>query len=136
MFRIPYRWLPRTVWPNLRSMWLDIRIGVRNLWRWIPIIWFDYDFDWDCLARIMEAKLRWMAKDAETWIVQSAPRNRRQMAVCAELLKRLREDEYFVQERARIGTGPRASKRAQARSEADKRYLGLLIGKYLNHWWE
>ena len=137
MFRVPYRWLPKTIWPNLRSMGIDIQIGVRNLWRWAPVIWFDADFDWEFLAALMETKLRWMAKSAEHWAAQGAERDRRQMLVCAEVLRRLRDSNwYFNQACLRFGDTSHAAKFAQEHARSDKNYLGLLIGKYLDHWWD
>lgn len=116
-------------------MWGDIRRGVVNLIRWAPIVWFDADFDWEFLAEIMEYKLRRMsAQFDERNITVDSRRHAREMKICAELLKRLREDEYPARD-------PRPHGKAWAdhwtyMSNQDKRYLGLMLGKYLNHWWE
>lgn len=67
----------------------DIYWGVRNLWRWLPVIWRDQDFDWDALAEIMRVKLLWMAEDTKTWHVVGADKNRKQMLICADILRRI-----------------------------------------------
>jgi len=56
------------------------------------------------------------------------------IAICAELLKRLREDDYPTRD-------PREHGKEWAdhwiyMSKQDKQYLGLLLGKYLDHWWD
>lgn len=124
----------------------NIRIGIRNLIRWTPIIWRDRDFDWDYLARIMERKMTWMADRFESpdCPVSDAKRMGRQVRTCAILLRRLMDDDYF--ENAGYGREAwlSASDRKRSRmayhardmAEQDKRYLGKLIGKYLDHWWD
>lgn len=136
MFHIPYRWLPRTCFANLRSMYYDLTNGLHNLRRWIPVIWYDCDFDWDYLAKIMETKLRWMVKDTEDWHVLGVERNRRQMLICAELLKRLREDDYRRNAKVHLGESTLVIKAAELQQRNDMKYLGLVLGKYLNHWWD
>ena len=67
--------------------------GIRNIIKWIPIIWYDIDFDWDPLAKIMEFKLRNMAESFRyNNHTVNCQDNAKDMLICAELLKRLRED--------------------------------------------
>jgi hypothetical protein len=136
VFRPPYRWLPRTIIPNLHSCWLDVYHGFRNIRRWLPILWFDSDFDWEFLARIMEAKLRWMAENTTHWHVAEADRSRRQMVVCSELLRRLREDAYLDNARRFFGDQPEAYRASRRQARNDMAYFGRIVGKYLTHWWD
>lgn len=137
MIRFPYRWTRRTLWSNLSGGWFDITNGFRNLWRWIPIIWYDADYDWEYLAAVMEFKLRAMSKRAgDARIVMSWHDTERRCLICAELLKRLRADDYFENAQIRFGNTGMAVKHANAVSKHDKRYLGELIGKYLDYWWD
>ena len=133
MFRPPYRWAAAPL-NNLRCCWYDFTNGIRQLLRWIPIIWFDADFDWEYLAALMEAKLRWMAADCDRWPTARAELDKRQMLVCAALLKRLRADDYF-ENAERSMPGPVAAKHAHQMQQSDKLYLGLVLGKHLNYWW-
>lgn len=116
----------------------DIGHGIRNVIRWTPVIWFDKDFDWYDLAAIMEYKLRRMAKVSEHGRQLEGPRIARQMRVCAELLRRMREDEYVGQECEQSPNALRSYKGEVMlmREIQDQRYLGLLIGKYLMRWWD
>lgn len=122
----PYRWIPRTIFPNLKSAADDIIHGIHNIFVWVPIIWHDADWDWDGLAKVMEFKMRRMSKlHKEHPIVSDSHRMSRQLLICAELLKRLREDTLDYQ-RVKLHDG---------KMRHYNRYLGELIGKHLRTWW-
>ena len=144
MFRVPYRWLPRTVLPNLCSVASDISYGIYNLWRWLPVIWFDRDFDWAYLARITEIKFTRLSVCLEHGHHVNGPRQAKQALACAVLLRRLREDHYFQN----AGYTPdgwktlptsrrdRIARHAERMAKTDQHYLGTLIGKHLTSFWD
>lgn len=111
--------------------------GLGNLRRWLPLIWRDRDWDWVFLAQVMEFKLRRMAHHENFFghHVGSKLDARRQL-ICAELLKRLMDDDYYIHARKFFGVTPAASEAALRNQRSDQRYLGLLLGKYLTHWWD
>lgn len=126
----PYRWMPRTVGKNLRYAARSIYHGVKNIIRWTPIVWDDADFDWEYLARIMEYKMRRMVKH----FIVGSERYAHQLTICAELLKRLRDDDYPSRD-------PRPHDRLWAdhwiyMERQDQRMLGEIIGKHLCSWWD
>jgi hypothetical protein len=138
MFRFPYRWRFDTIHKNLGSACYDIRHGIYNILRWTPVIWFDLDCDWTFLNEILEYKFRRMAKSIgdEGHLVRSA-RYGRQLTVCAELCKRMREDKYAENaSRTFPDRGTDWAKSIRRSKDQDNRYLGLLIGKYYRHWWD
>lgn len=138
IWRVPYRWLPRTFWKNIRSMAEDIFYGIRNVMRWTPVIWFDADFDWEYLAVVMEYKLNRMADALKDGHHVGSEIDARRCRVCAQLIARLRGGivDYADNAKKFFGDTSFAVKRAGEQQKADKRYLGLLIGKYLDHWWD
>lgn len=119
----PYRWLPRTFFPNLYWIFYYIFRGVKNWFRWAPVVWFDEDWDWGFLASIMEYKLRRMSKCIGNGCHINAKRDAKQMLICAALLKRMIEDEYDWRKNPYV-------------SIRDQKYLGLMIGKHLMKWWD
>jgi len=128
MFSIPYRWLPRTIIPNLISMWWDIYHGIGNIIRYVPVIWLDRDYDWSYLAEIMEYKLRRMSKlHKNHGHLLHSDRYAKQMLICAVLLKRLREDDYCMNGKISHWT---------YRAKYDQEYLFKIMGKYFRHWWD
>ena len=113
-----YRWTLKTIPWNIKWIFNDIMYGIYNVFRWIPVIWKDRDFDWGYLASIMEYKFRRMSGIFKNGYHTSAKRDAKRTLICAELLKRMEEDNkpemnQFYQE-----------------------YLGKLIGKYFMSWWD
>jgi hypothetical protein len=127
IFRVPYRWLPRTIWPNIRSCFGDVYRGIKNFIRWTPVIWHDFDWDWSPLARIMEYKLRRMSKVFANGHLVGCEKDARRTLICAILLRRLFEDEYH-------NNG--SPKTAHLRAKYDQEYCFKLMGKYLQRWWD
>ena len=139
MFHVPYRWFysPRCFFQNLDHMRWDLVHGVRNLWRWLPIVWFDRDWDWSYLGRMMEQKLRWSAELEEKYGHHvGSERDARRMRVCAEILHRLQEDDYTEKAFVRFGKTQAAVLFAEAQSKSEQQYLGKVLGKYLTGWWD
>lgn len=126
-FNIPYRWTWRTFFPNIKSMCEDLYYGVRNVIRWTPVIWHDVDLDWCPLARVMEYKMRRMAKHhMDRKVIADYEEVAKQLLICAELLKRLQEDEIDLQ-RIKLHNG---------KMKYYQEYLGKMIGKHLMSWWD
>lgn len=137
MFRVPYRWLPRTFYGNIKWIISDIVDGVKNVIRWTPIIWYDADFDWMYLAQIMEYKLRRMANYEEIYGHHlTSLRDAKNQKICANLLKRLNADEYYKNAKIRFRDDLQAARHCEVVQRNDQKYLGMLLGKYLNTWWD
>jgi hypothetical protein len=126
IFAVPFRWLPRTFFKNISSCIYDIYRGVRNVYRWTPVIWFDIDFDWEPLAEIMEYKLRRMSKCLNNGWSVGCGKSARETLICAELLKRLREDEIDW----------KRLKLHERKMRYYNEYFGKIIGKRLRWWWD
>lgn len=69
---------------------------IRDLTRWIPIIWHDQDFDYSALLDLWEFKFRNMAEffDSEYAITAGSGRTAKELRQCAELCHRINMDEY------------------------------------------
>lgn len=104
-----YRVLPRVSVPA-RALWSGLKravfsgysffhygvpYGVRNLIRWFPLIWADRNWDEVYLFRILEFKLRIMNRTFSRYDRHvGSERTARQLLVCAELCRRIHEDQY------------------------------------------
>ena len=104
--------------------------------RWTPVIWSDRDWDWCHLARVMQFKLHAAARLEETRGHLTSKRDAKQMRVCAALLRRLMDDEYYENAARRHGEGRLAVLAAVEAQREDQRLLGTLIGKHLTSWWD
>lgn len=128
-FTTVHRWL----WDHIR----DIYWGIRNIIRWTPVIWFDEDFDWSNLAEVMEFKLRLMEKEfRERGHHVGSDLDAKRCRICSDLLKRLIEDKYWENACKRFGESTLAATHASTQQKNDQAYLGLILGKYMNHWWD
>ena len=132
------------LWYRLKYAPYDIRYGVRNLWRWFPLIWRDRDWDWAYLAELMEIKLRRLADCMENGYHVGGERHARQARTCAVLLKRLQEDDYSenagYDEKSWTRLSRKEARRvidhAENMAVQDQQYLGRLIAKHLKSWWD
>ncbi len=115
----------------------DIPNGIENVIRWVPLIWKDRDWDEYFLLRVMQFKLRKMGECFRDYghLVHS-DRYSRQCLVASELCRRLREDEYGDPKLHYTKKTKYDYQREECTKKNDQRYLGLLIGKYLRHWWD
>lgn len=121
IFNIHYRWLPRTIFPNLKQCFRSVHYGIENLIKWFPIIWNDRDWDWYYLAAMMEFKIRNMAGRFEKWgHYVGYEKDVKNMLECAELLKRLMKDDD----------------NDWKKGDEYQRQLGKLLGKHLRSWWD
>lgn len=124
-----YRWLPRTIFSNLSYASYVFCRGIKNIVKWTPVIFFDRWDDWSYLTRLMEFKLRDMAKNFEKYGHHvGADRDAKRMLICAVLLKRIADDKYFE-------TSANTKKYIN-RLNYDTEYLFKLMNKHLRSWWD
>ena len=137
-YNVPCRWLPRTFFTNVH--WILRCIfwtGPKNLIRWAPVIWLDEDYDWSFLAKIMQYKLSRMSKGFYRWGHHTrAEKDSRRMQICAYLLKRLVDDEYFINTEKAFPTYNRKGTLAQHVAEQDEELLFTIMRKHWRGWWD
>lgn len=136
IFDVPYRWIPRCWWSNISHIIYDLRNGIRNVFRWIPVIWFDSDYDWDFLNTILIYKFERMARCLNNGYHSGSERDAKHLRICAELCRRMGKDEYadnYNMFGAKIDA--RWAKHSIMMSKQDQEMLGKIIGKYYMHWW-
>lgn len=137
--RIPYRWLPRTFWKNIKSIAEDLFwYGPRNVIRWLPVIWMDADFDSGYLLDIMKWKLTRLADCLENGQRVDGKRDARRVRTAALLCNRLSNDQVYYDNAAKAYKyGSRSwANEITAVGKQDQEMLGRLIGKYITHWWD
>ena len=135
IFNPPYRWWTwRTFFLNIGWCLWDIKHGIRNLWTWKDVVWNDYDFDWEPLARVIVFKLRRMEPVMRGGMHVNGERHAREIAICAALLERVMKDEYFTDALARGSVD--AYKKADAQAKADLELFGKMFTRHLRSWWD
>jgi len=91
-----YRWF---MW-DAKHFPRRVSTGVKNLWKWFPIIWKDRDWDYYFLLEMIETKLDNMIKAFQTnQRFEGCEEDVRYMKICKKLIERLQSnyypDEYF-----------------------------------------
>jgi hypothetical protein len=72
--------------------------GVKNLWRWFPIIWKDRDWDDYYIWVLLEKKLKNQANYiGSRGIHLNATRDAQRMRTCVRLMERVREEYYHME---------------------------------------
>jgi hypothetical protein len=72
--------------------------GVKNLWRWFPLIWKDRDWDDYYIWVLLEKKLKNQANYTLTRGKHlNANRDAERMMTCVKLMERIREEYYHME---------------------------------------
>jgi hypothetical protein len=133
-------WWKWEVWERITH----IPYGVRNIFRWAPVIWNDHDYDWAKLAHLMEYKLERMAKALENGASVDGAQYAAECREVAAILSRLREDANPLYELAEETCGYRILSRTEkrliwdvavGRVRRDLVRLGQLMQR-IQHWWD
>lgn len=143
LFDIPYRW-SRRPFANIASICGDLFVNLpRNIYRYLPWLLHDADFDWEFLGEVMEIKLRAMSnRFADAKIVEDWEEMASETKEAADILARMRDDDpirdrhgqdryeaFSADERAEFYA------RVNADQEADKKRFGELMSK-IQCWWD
>lgn len=115
------------------------KIGVQNLFYFLPIIWkfrdWDYTYVWEMeLASIKKLRMGLEKRDLHTNNCKYV----QQMKDCEYLLKRLIDDEYWRDAKnLYLGNGiKKAHEHEKYMYQQDMKYLARLKGKHMNYWWD
>jgi hypothetical protein len=137
---VPYRWLPRTIWPNVSYGWWYFWNGVRNLFRYAPVVWHQQYSSSADLLLLLERRLRLQAERHGGHVGDE--KQKRDMLICAELCRRLADDwDYMLPDdppwrRASYFEGLRYHKITWlGRKRDDARLLGKILGARVSTWW-
>ena len=76
----------------------DFVKGIKNLWRWFPLIWKDRDWDDYYIWVLLEKKLKNQANYiGGRGIHLNATRDAQRMRTCVRLMERVREEYYHME---------------------------------------
>ena len=80
---------------KLETLYYNIKYGCINIIQWLPIVWNDRDWDHYYLMKLLEFKLFKKAKLFKKYGNHlDSNKQAKQLKKCAEIFKRLYEDEY------------------------------------------
>lgn len=76
-------------------MFYNIRNGIKNIFRWFPIIWKDRDWDHYYLFKMLHFKLNKMEKCLRDGCHLNADETADKIKICTHLITRIIDDEYY-----------------------------------------
>ena len=101
MERIKDKWhwkLQRWVKHDLPYLHLEFARGIKNLWRWFPVIWKDRDWDDHYIFEILKTKLKNQAEYIGTREIHTrAKRDSEIMLLCSRLIGKVQEESYSIE---------------------------------------
>ena len=115
-------------------------LGIKNLFRWHPIIWKDRDWDHYFIEHMLYHKLIhtynfFISEHAVTdWDVPEQDKALRALRICITILER-RSDNFYLLICSDV-YNMEEIKLIYEIEKRDQKLLGKLIGEYLNYWWD
>jgi len=79
-------------------LWRDFKVGVKNIWYWLPIIWKDRNWDQGYIFTILKHKLEAQANCIGTRDIHTrAKRDAEVMMTCVRLIDKVGEEFYSLE---------------------------------------
>jgi hypothetical protein len=110
---------------------------IRNLIRWIPIIWKDRDWDFYFTYEILKKKLEFQAEFTRKhgyhmYNAQDANR----METCVRLIKKLQHEEYIIIPVTNRKYTEEDFKKDQMRHDKARKLLFRILEQNIEGWWD
>lgn len=88
----------KKIYIDVRYFFLDLGRRIKNLWRWLPIIWNDKDYDDHFIFKILKFKIKNTADYIEQrqWFVGYEHEVAR-MRLCVKLINLIQEEYYGME---------------------------------------
>lgn len=88
------------IWYKIVSIPLNFYHNICNIISWIPVLWNNWDWDWQFLMKILEFKLTRMQKffASDDCIIKDGSQVSAQIKVCVDLIKKIQNDDWIQDE--------------------------------------
>lgn len=128
-----YYAIHRWIWQDLRYYHRDIQYGIRNLWRWLPFIWTDRNWDSSYLDRMVLKKLRYMQPEIQGYVMRGPHHDA--LDRCIVLLDEIIKRDNCNCHRLGGDCNTDIAVECYGRQMEMRRELGSLIAEFSDHWW-
>jgi hypothetical protein len=125
---------------QIRSFFLQIITGIKNLVKWTPTVWRDRDFDHAFLEYMMHKKMVnmynfFISEDAVTdWDTAQVQKALKALKICITILERRNNSFYLDLIHDKMSY--KEAEIVYGIETRDEKILGALIGKYISWWWD
>ena len=108
---------------------------IKNIIRWIPILWKDKDWDYWHTFEILKAKLKFQSEHFRKYgYHESSERDTEQMELCIRLIDKV-QNEYYLDEAFQQNLTDEAIISAVNKHDKAKRILFKLLDQNIEKWW-
>jgi hypothetical protein len=111
---------------------------VRNLYRWLPIIWKDQDWDYWHTFEILKTKLKFQSEHFRKYGYHvSSERDAERMELCIRLIDKV-QNEYYLDEQLmkKDPVTDKDIKDAIRRHDKAKKLLFSILENNIESWWD
>lgn len=128
-----YRWF---LW-DAKHVHKTVWAGIKNLWKWFPIIWKDRDWDYYYIFQVLKFKLEKQAKHLgkRNWH-ESSKRDAEIMMTCVRLINKLQNEEYFEAYYDSKPMNNEMINKCLAQHSKAKRLLFRIMEEKIESWWD
>lgn len=129
---------------GLRTTYSQFVEGIKNLWRWFPIIWKDRDYDHAFIEYMLQHKLQAMYDrfsdpnaTCVNWETEHAAKALKALKICLIILERRRSEFYIgLWDSDKEELTDEVMVRVAYTEDRDWKLLWRLMDKYMLYWWD
>lgn len=122
-------------WRRSRAyrMWRDFKNGIFNLWRWLPLVWSDRDWDHAYITRVLRFKLQNTAAHLEKYDrFVGVEHEVKYIRLCIKLMDKIAEEEYIFRKLPDGTIDPNGI----LQHEKAKRIMYRIMAEHFERWWD
>ena len=128
-----YRWF---LW-DVKHVHKTIWVGIKNIWKWFPVIWKDRDWDYYYIYQVLKFKLE---KQANYLIKhgshENANRDAELMMTCVRLINKLQNEEYYERYYDSRPMSIEMMRKCQTQHDKAKRLLFKIMNDRIESFWD
>ena len=110
---------------------------IKNLIRWIPIIWKDRDWDFYFTYEILKKKLEFQAEHTRKYGYHEASlHDASRMETCVRLIKKLQNEEYIIIPVTNREYTEQDFKDDAMRHDKARKLLFRILEQNIERWWD
>lgn len=115
-----------------------MKTGIKNLIKWLPVIWKDRDWDKYYLYIILYHKLKYMEEyfNKDDIMIMYADKYAKQIKIAKNLVKRLTDNNYLNNALSAQTTFMKCCKHSDYMENQDREMLFKWLNKHIDGWWE
>ena len=125
--------LTANTWYKIKSM----IAGLKNLWKWRKVIYYDRDWDYFFIYQILKTKLQFQADYIKKYgYHENASKDAKQMLECVDLIDKVQHEYYIDQAMKQKKWDMGELKIAEEKHDQARKQLFQTISDNIEKWWD